>query len=191
MNEPTLILNRSWTAIGVTPSRRALVLLVRESAVAVCPDSYELFDLDRWIERTEDRRDRLERARVVKTPSAWVEKPEVLLLRRYGGLPRREVPFSRRNLLLRDEHRCQYCLRRRPTSDLSIDHVHPRSRGGVTSWENCVLACVRCNTRKANRTPEESGLRLQRPPRRPTWSPLLGAMPEARPECWSKFLRSA
>ena len=191
MHEPTLVLNRAWTAIGVTPTRQALVLLVRESAVAVCPDSYELFDLARWIERTRDRREQLAQARVVRTPSAWVEKPEVLLLRRYGGLPRREVPFSRRNLFARDEHRCQYCLRRRPSEELSIDHVLPRSRGGLTRWENCVAACVRCNTRKANRTPEESGLRLQRPPRRPTWSPLQGTAARARPESWTKFLRSA
>ncbi len=191
MHEPTLVLNRNWAPITTTQVRQALVLLCRQAAAAVCPDTYELFELPRWIDRTRDRLTALDRARLVRTPSSWLEKPEVILLREFGGQPRREIAFSRRNLFRRDGFRCQYCERLHPPHELSIDHVLPRSRGGKTSWENCVLACVRCNSRKANRTPRESGLRLRRPPRRPTWSPLLAALPQIQPESWKKFLRTA
>ena len=86
-----------------------------------------------------------------------VEIPEVILLSTYGKVPRIEVSFSRKNLYRRDGHACQYCGTHRPSSELSIDHVLPRSRGGRTTWENCVLACVRCNSKKADRTPREVG----------------------------------
>ncbi len=189
MHEPTLVLNRNWSPISTTHARQALVLLCRDAAHAVCPDTYELFELGRWVERTIDRLPALDRKRLVRTPSSWIEKPEVILLREYAGIPRREVAFSRRNLYRRDDFRCQYCKRPGAPHELSIDHVVPRSRGGKTTWENCVLACVRCNSRKANRTPRESGLSLDRPPRRPTWSPLLAALPRAQPESWKKFLK--
>ena len=114
----------------------------------------------------------------------------MILLCAFGGLPRMEVAFSRKNLFRRDGYRCQYCDARRPTHELSIDHVIPRSRGGQTSWENCVLACIRCNTKKGDRTPRESGLRLRRAPARPAWSPLHETAPQARPASWRAFLKT-
>jgi 5-methylcytosine-specific restriction endonuclease McrA len=68
-----------------------------------------------------------------------------------------------------------------------VDHVQPRSRGGTTTWENCVLACVGCNARKADRTLKESGLRLLRKPERPRWTPYLNLRPSQRMESWSRF----
>ena len=70
---------------------------------------------------------------------------------------------------------------------MSIDHVTPRSRGGGTNWENCVLACVGCNARKGNRSLKEAGLRLLRPPARPRWSPYLSLRPGQRLESWHRF----
>jgi len=184
----TLVLNSNWTAITTTPVRQALVLLCREAAAAICPTSYEVFDLEGWLVRSIERAGALARSRVVKTTAFPVEKPEVILLRRYGGSPRRDVAFSRRNLYRRDGFACQYCGRRRPPDELSIDHVVPRSRGGATNWENCVLACVRCNSKKADKTPRERGLRLRRPPKKPTWSALTEALPAERPESWTSFI---
>lgn len=185
-----LVLNRHWVAVGTTTIRRTFVLLVREAAAAVCPRSYEVLDFARWVERSRAAAWSLpeDAARVVRTPRLLLERPEVILLHGYGGVPRREVSFTRRNLYRRDDHACQYCGRRRPSSELSIDHVVPRSLGGPTTWENCVLACVRCNTKKANKTLREVGFTLLRPPRRPTWSPLLDALPQARPQSWAQFL---
>ena len=85
------------------------------------------------------------------------------------------MKFSRRNVFLRDENRCQYCARRFSTHHLSLDHVVPRSRGGATSWENVVCACIGCNSRKGSHLPEEAGMRLRRAPRRPAGHPVLRA----------------
>jgi len=183
-----LVLNRHWTAITTATVRQSMVLLCREKAQVICTESYAMFMLEAWIERSQERAE-LGLGRFLRTPNLPVEAPEVILLSAYGGVPRLEVAFSRRNLYRRDDYSCQYCGRCRPPSDLSIDHVLPRSRGGRTSWENCVLACVRCNSKKADRTPREVGFRLQRAPKKPTWSPLVASLPQARPESWGKFLR--
>ena len=82
-------------------------------------------------------------------------------------------------------------MRRRPgTAELTIDHIVPRSQGGLTTWENCVLACVSCNARKANRTPEQAGMKLRRAPARPAWKPHYDA-PAVRVASWSRFLSEA
>lgn len=188
MQEPTLVLNRGWTPVGTTTVRQAMVLLVRGAARVIEPQTYEVHDLDDWMMRSLERQDELPRERQIATPYLLIEKPEVMLLTTYSRVPKTEVAFSRRNLYRRDEHRCQYCGRRGKGGELSIDHVMPRSRGGATSWENCVLACLRCNSRKADRTPAEVGLRLARKPTRPRWSPILDTLPASRPQSWSRFL---
>ena len=90
----------------------------------------------------------------------------------------------------RDHYTCQYCGVQPGTEELSIDHVVPRSQGGMSSWENCVLACVACNKRKADRTPEQAGMRLRKRPVRPTWKPLY-ADHRARIASWAKFISEA
>ncbi len=187
-SDQALVLNKNWTPVSTTTVRRALVLLCRSTASAICPATYEVFDLSAWIARSLEGAGALARERVLRTPRYDLEKPEVILLTGYAGIPRREVSFSRRNLYRRDGYSCQYCGRRRPLDELSIDHVMPRSRGGKTTWENCVLACVRCNTKKANKTLRESGFQLLRAPGKPTWSPLLESIPQAHPPSWRKFL---
>jgi 5-methylcytosine-specific restriction endonuclease McrA len=99
----------------------------------------------------------------VRSPTTRIRIPSVVVLKDYVQ-PRKRVAFTRFNLFLRDEFSCQYCGAR---GDLTFDHVVPRSRGGVTSWENVVAACARCNLRKGNKSLRESGLTLRRPPRRP------------------------
>ncbi|MEZ6185979.1 MAG: HNH endonuclease [Planctomycetota bacterium] len=188
MNRHALVLNRNWTAVSTVTVHEALVLLCREAAAAICPETYEVYDLEAWLDRSQLRARELPRERLVRTPNVAVETPEVVLLRHYGGVPRLEVSFSRRNLYRRDGYACQYCGRRTSNAELSIDHVVPRSRGGETSWENCVLACVRCNTQKANKSLRDSGMRLAREPLRPRWSALADLLPSKRPESWEKFL---
>jgi 5-methylcytosine-specific restriction endonuclease McrA len=78
---------------------------------------------------------------------------------------RNKVPYSRRNVYIRDQYTCQYCGTKR---DLSIDHIIPSSRGGKTNFKNCVTSCVKCNTTKGNRTPEEASMKLNRLPYVPT-----------------------
>ncbi|MDP1667814.1 HNH endonuclease [Phaeovulum sp.] len=89
--------------------------------------------------------------------------PSVVVLKDYVK-PQKSVAFTRFNLFLRDEFRCQYCG---APSDLTFDHVVPRSRGGVTSWENVVAACAPCNLRKANKSLRQAGMNLRHAPRAP------------------------
>ena len=74
--------------------------------------------------------------------------------------------------------------------DLTIDHVVPRSQGGQSTWENCVLACVACNHKKANRTPSQAGMRLRKAPVRPDWNPVY-SQHAVRVESWAKFISHA
>ena len=99
--------------------------------------------------------------------------PRIILLLMYDRLPKKEVKFTRHNIFERDKNTCQYCGRVFDRKDLNLDHVIPRDRGGPTTWENIVCSCIECNTQKANRTPQEAGLRLIRKPKRPKWRPFV------------------
>ncbi|TDL84140.1 HNH endonuclease [Palleronia sediminis] len=112
----------------------------------------------------------LERVQIVAEYDAWVHSPttriripSVVVLKDFVK-PQKRVAFTRFNLFLRDEFRCQYCG---STGDLTFDHVVPRARGGRTSWENVVAACARCNLAKGSRSLRDCGMSLRKPPRRP------------------------
>ena len=83
------------------------------------------------------------------------------------------MKFNRRNIFARDNNQCQYCGQKFPTSELSLDHVIPRSQGGQSTWENIVCACVECNVRKGGRTPKQAHMTLIRKPEKPKRSPML------------------
>ena len=100
---------------------------------------------------------------VARSPSMEIRIPSVVVLRDFVK-PQKKVAFTRFNLFLRDEFSCQYCT---ATGDLTFDHVVPRAAGGVTSWENVVAACSRCNLRKGSQSLRKSGMSLLKPPRQP------------------------
>lgn len=183
LDNPTLVLNRHWIPIGTVSVRSALCLIYREAARAILPQDYSVHDFDSWsalsVESDEP---------AIHTVSLSLKVPEVVLLTRYGAFPRRRVMFSRKNLYRRDLYTCQYCGGKPPMQDLSVDHIVPRSRGGRSTWENCVLACLRCNRRKANRTLRESGLRLLREPSVPKWSPFVTIPVAQRRTSWEQFI---
>ena len=108
----------------------------------------------------------------------------------YDRLPSAAVTFSRRNIFKRDRYVCQYCGGQPGSEELTIDHVVPRAQGGESRWDNCVLSCVDCNHRKADRTPAQAGMRLRKQPVRPVWKPLYAAH-DVRIESWSKFVSEA
>ena len=183
LSQPTLVLNRSWSAIATTSVRHALALLFKGSAKAIRPDTFEVHEFSTWADLAIPPDEPC-----VRTVSLQIRAPEVIVLTRYNSMPNTSVVFSRRNLYKRDHNTCQYCGARPGTSELSIDHVVPRARGGRTTWENCVLACVRCNRRKGCRAPEEVGLQLQKKPERPTWTPIL-ELPLGRVrQSWERFV---
>ena len=185
LEDRALVLNRSWTAISTTSVRRALVLVVRGAAGIVHPETFGVADWNAWVAEQPAGRPP---GRVIKGIDRDVAVPDVIVLRHYDGYPVRGVAFTRRNVYRRDAFTCQYCGDRPGLSDLTIDHVVPRSRGGASTWDNCVAACRPCNTRKANRSAHESNLRLVRQPAAPRWPGGLDpASLRARP-AWSRFL---
>jgi len=183
LSQPTLVLNESWIAIHTVPVKHALRLMFTGAAKAVQPETYEVHEFESWADLAVLRDEPC-----IRTVTLRIKVPEVIVLTRYNGLPDPAAVFTRRNLFRRDHNTCQYCGDRPGTSELSIDHVLPRSRGGRSSWENCVLACMECNRRKANRTPEEAGLKLLKRPSKPRWSPLI-EIPVARVrQSWERFV---
>jgi 5-methylcytosine-specific restriction endonuclease McrA len=183
LGQPALVLNRSWSAISTITVRHALKLLFTGSARAVNTESYEVHEFDTWADLAVDPDEPC-----IRTVRLQIKVPEVVVLTGYNGMPVQSVVFTRRNLYKRDHNMCQYCGRRPGTSELSIDHVVPRSRGGVSSWTNCVLACMRCNRRKGSRLPEEAGLRLLARPVAPRWSPTIEIPLGRVRQSWERFV---
>lgn len=103
----------------------------------------------------------------VRSVSTSLPLPSIVRLTRYINVPRKRIILSRKNIIKRDNHQCQYCGSR--TGPVTIDHVIPRDRGGQDTWENLVSACVTCNNKKGNRTPEEARLKLIRKPQKPNY----------------------
>ncbi len=185
LDRPTLVLNRSWMPVNVATVARSLTLLWNESALVVDPDDYRLYTWARLGQaRAEGRRT------VHPDGHLPMRVPEVLTLVRHDRPRSNSVTFSRRNVFKRDHSTCQYCGEQPGTEELTIDHVIPRSKGGPTTWENCVLACVPCNARKANRTPEQSGMKLRKHPSRPSWKPFYDNS-TIRIASWNRFLSEA
>jgi 5-methylcytosine-specific restriction endonuclease McrA len=116
-----------------------------------------------------------------RSPSTEVALPKVVVLREYAPVHGRPK-FCRRSIYLRDHYRCQYCGKRHQESDLTFDHVLPRSRGGTTKWENILTACHDCNSRKGDRTPQEARMPPLRWPTAPTSTELLRAGLEFLPK---------
>ena len=132
-----------------------------------------------------------EYAREVHSPSWCMRLPSVISLKAYVSTTRRPA-FTRFNVFLRDSFRCQYCVAKYRSEDLTFDHLVPRSRGGGTNWDNVVTACATCNLRKGNRTMQETGMRPRNLPRMPTTHELqfVGRQfpPNYLHESWRDYL---
>jgi 5-methylcytosine-specific restriction endonuclease McrA len=161
----TLLLNAGFEPVKVIPWQRAVTLLILGKA-----DLLEAYDAE------------------VRSASHAMEMPSVVRLRRSGrGRAHKGVKFCRGNVYRRDGFTCQYCGDRPGASHLTFDHVIPRSRGGLTEWTNIVTACSECNAHKADRTPNEAGLTLARPPVRPAYMPAVLAE-DAQHDTWTGYL---
>jgi 5-methylcytosine-specific restriction endonuclease McrA len=184
LSTSVLVLNRLYQPVHVTSVRRALILLYRGAAKAV-DAQYQTFDFESWAELSAAVNEES-----IGTPHKRLRVPRVILLQAYDHLPRARVRFSRLNIYARDRNTCQYCGRKPQRAELNLDHVVPRSRGGVTSWENVVCSCVPCNLRKGGRTPDEAHMKLMRQPIRPRWTPFFRGPPKSGAfyEQWLPFL---
>jgi len=159
-----LILNQSYEPVSICSAKKAIILIFLTKAEIVA------------------KRD----GRVVRSINYSMPFPSVIRLARYIKVPFKKIELSRRNILKRDGFRCQYCGTK--SHELTIDHIIPKSRGGSDSWDNLVSACKSCNNKKADRTPEESGLHLIKRPRRPHHILFITQYMGKVDENWKPFL---
>ncbi|MEY3111742.1 MAG: hypothetical protein RIT23_873 [Actinomycetota bacterium] len=160
-----LVLNASYEPLSVVPARRAACLVLDDKAEVVEHDGT-----------------------LIRSESLAVPNPLVIRLLYMVKVPyHRRTALSRRAVFARDDHRCQYCG---GVAD-SIDHVMPRSRGGMHVWENVTAACRPCNLRKRDRTPEEAGMRLASQPLAPRELAWITVSVGRVPEVWKQYLAEA
>ena len=143
MQTPVLVLNASYEPINICGARRALVLVLK------------------GVARTEE-----EQGHILHAARVHVAMPSVIRLLEYRRIPHQTRALSRKNILLRDRNCCQYCSAVLTAGELTLDHVIPRSRGGLSTWENLVACCPTCNRRKGNQMLHElTEMKLQREPK--------------------------
>lgn len=142
MHAPVLVLNASYEPINVCAARRAIVLVLKGVAM------------------TEE-----ENGHFLHSARFAMRVPSVIRLLEYRRIPHQSRALSRKNILMRDRSTCQYCGEVLPASELTLDHVTPRSRGGLSTWENLVACCHVCNRQKGNQLLAEAGMKLLREPR--------------------------
>jgi 5-methylcytosine-specific restriction endonuclease McrA len=164
MNAKVLILNQNYEPMSIINVRKAIVLLYLGKA--------ELIEANDALR--------------VRSVSMTMPFPSILRLGVYVRVPYKKIILSRKNILRRDAHKCQYCGRSDLT--LTVDHVHPISRGGEDTWENLVCACVRCNNRKGDRTPDEAVMPLRRRPMRPNHVTFIRHFVGSLDDRWKPYL---
>jgi len=163
MTGHVLVLNQDYRALAICSVQRATILVLLQKA--------EL------VEATPQR--------FVRSPTFRLPWPSIVRLRAYISVPYRNIMLSRKNILRRDHFRCQYCESK---EKLTIDHVIPKSRGGRERWDNLVAACVPCNNRKGNHTPDEAGMTLRRKPFRPSHVTFIRDYVGSVDESWKPYL---
>ncbi len=177
LNTSVLVLNRHYMAVRVVTARRAFVLLYREVAevIDIEDGQFTNYDFESWCELGQMRRlyDGNHQDDWIRAVNFDIQLPRIVRLTRFDRHHTSSVRLNRRNLFARDGHCCQYCGQSLPPNQLSLDHVVPRSKGGPTTWENVVASCVRCNTKKGGRTPQEARMVLINRPKKPAHNPTL------------------
>lgn len=195
MSSNVLVLNKHYLAVRVVNVKRAISLLFRNLAevIHVEDGQYLSYDFESWCEVSELQKEFApDEHDWIRTVRFSLAVPRIIRLTIYDRLPRQEVKFNRRNIYARDENRCQYCGKRFPTSELSLDHVVPRSRGGGSTWDNVVCSCLQCNVKKGGRTPKEAFMRLITKPVKPKRSPVINLkLSHSKYRSWKQFLDHA
>jgi 5-methylcytosine-specific restriction endonuclease McrA len=185
LSSQVLVLNRSYSPITTTTVRNAFVKLFSAIAEAVSVEegNYIGHDFDSWAEISALRQAMGEfppDTDWVRTPNLALIVPRVIRLLTYERMPIRRIKLTRRNIYERDNYTCQYTGKRLKPTELNIDHVVPRSRGGLNTWQNLVTCSIEANNRKGGRTPAEAGMRLIRRPGEPPPRPSLSIPPGSR-----------
>lgn len=165
-----LVLNKNWQAINITTPSEALSMMYCDSATGLNikgKDDMVPLKWKEWLTLICDENDTF-----VKTIQGNIKIPKIIILCKYDKVPKKRPKLTRKGIWLRDEGVCQYTGKKINPNDGNIDHVIPKSRGGKTDWTNCVLAHKKVNAKKADKTPEEAGLKLIRQPYIPKELPV-------------------
>jgi 5-methylcytosine-specific restriction endonuclease McrA len=171
-----LVLNRLYMAVHIVNVRRAFGLLFRDLAEVVHLDNgkFATHNFHSWQQASQLRADlKQPHEDWIRAVNFEIQVPRVIRLLDFDRLPVQKLHLNRRSVLARDKNCCQYCGHRFPSQQLTVDHVTPRSLGGLTTWENVVCACLGCNTRKGGRTPKEAKMALVQHPVRPKRNPVV------------------
>ena len=164
LNKQVLVLNQSFEPLGICNVKRAIILIYLGKAEII-----ERFD-----------------HKFLHSVSVELPVPSIVRLLLYRRVPIKKVVLSKRNILIRDNFQCQYCGKK--NVPLTIDHIVPRDRGGSVGWENLICACVKCNNIKGNRNPEEAGMELLNPPRKPDPVSFLRYYVDKIDDNWKPYL---
>lgn len=182
-----LVLNRNWQAINTRTPAEAFCQMATDVATALDIQGKDWMVPTKW-----DDWQQLpvrEGDASIGTARGRIRVPTVIVVSNFARVPMKRPKFNSRNLWVRDGGKCQYTGRDLKPGEGNIDHVVPRSRGGATTWDNCVLAACDVNSRKADRTPEEAGLKLQKVPSTPRELPVTALLRNVHdiPD-WEPFL---
>lgn len=197
LTSKVLVLNRGYAPVRTTTVRNAMVKLFSAVAEAITVEdgSYVGYDFHSWAEVSAlhlSLGSAPPETDYLHTPNLALIVPRVIRLLDYDRLPVYHVRLTRKNIYERDNYTCQYTGKRLRPSDLNIDHVIPRSRGGKNTWENLVTCSVEANAKKGGRTPEEAGMKLIRRPRRPPPRAVVDLAPgHRRYRDWDHFVSDA
>lgn len=201
LSHNVLVLNKFYQAVRVINVRRAFSLLCRELAEVIHIETDRASGKSQWHNLKFDDWRELSELKAEFEPDEfdWIHTvrfqiavPRIIRLFAYDKLPRQDVKFNRRNIYARDSNRCQYCGKKYPTTELSLDHVVPRSQGGKSTWDNIVCCCIKCNVKKGGRTPEQAHLHLITKPVKPKRSPVISIrLADERYHSWKQFLDTA
>jgi 5-methylcytosine-specific restriction endonuclease McrA len=164
MDQKVLILNQDFSAFALCSIQKAFILIYLDKA--------------EMVHRSETG--------LLRSITHSFPVPSIIRLQRYVHVPYKGIALSRHNIMKRDAYQCLYCG---STKNLTLDHMVPKSRGGDSSWTNLVTACMRCNTRKGDRTPEEAGLILKQKPKKPSLASLLAANSGSLDQTWQTYLK--
>ena len=187
LNKGVLVLNKMWLPIRVIPAIRAITLVFAGKASAIDVRDWSAYSWEHWVKRDVSENP----YGVITTSQSDIEIPDIIVLSKYDKVFRKEVRLTKRNIKIRDENKCQYTGKTMKESEMDVDHITPRSQGGKNEWSNMVLCSKEINRTKANRTPEQAGLKLIRKPVKPRSDKLLFDPKIKIRESWSKFIKDS
>jgi hypothetical protein len=172
MQTNVLVLNSSYVPIYVTNIKKSMRLLFKDKAevISVEDGKFANYNFSSWEEVSLFNKaawDKYGKYNYFEHNKSVLGIPKIIRLTGYNKIPVK-IKLSRRNIILRDNHTCQYCNKKFALASLNIDHIQPKSKGGKNSWENLTCSCIKCNSHKRDRTPKQAGMKLLRQPKKPT-----------------------